>query len=224
MSINDWGLLYRTRLDILPVRGYRWSDSSTKTCRRCKSDIENAPHITNRCKSGLVLSTQRHDSILALLAQLLTEKGFLVTINRACPDLHGPSENSLRPDILTSICNRQVVLDVVVAYDTPHSLEAAYCRKVEKYLSTNIDVLPLVLGALGSWLPSNDDIRARFGIGARRWDVFRRLSRKAAISGSIETVRVHLREIRLDSGLDVEVDDEFDEAALEPVSTVMLEI
>ena len=166
--------------------------------------LKNATHNTNQSKFCLVLSTQRHDSILTLLEQLLIEKGLPVTVNRAYPDLQGPSENS-RPDILTSTCNRRVILDVVVACNTPHSLEAAYCRKVEKYLSPNTDVLSLVLGVLGSWLPSNDDICARFRIGARRRDVFRQLTRKAAISGPIEMVFVHLRVIRLDSGQDVEV-------------------
>jgi len=83
------------------------------------------------------------------------------------------------------------MIDVAVSYDIPENLEAAYTRKVVKYQHLG-QVLPLVLGSLGSWHPLNDDIRSLLAIDHRSWSAFRRKSRLAAIHGSMEMVKKHL--------------------------------
>jgi hypothetical protein len=84
------------------------------------------------------------------------------------------------------------MIDVVVAFDDPVNLEAAYKRKVEKYQEHGV-ILPLVVGSLGSWYPPNDDIRGVLGLNARSWAVFRRRARLAAIKGSMAMLRDHLK-------------------------------
>ena len=52
LEIRDWRLLHKTRLNLLPLNGYIWSNDNDKTCRKCKEGVENACHITNNCKVG----------------------------------------------------------------------------------------------------------------------------------------------------------------------------
>ncbi|KAI9550231.1 hypothetical protein GHT06_001520 [Daphnia sinensis] len=82
------------------------------------------------------------------------------------------------------------MVDVVVCYDQPGSMENAYQRKIEKYSSLG-RILPLVVGSLGSWNPRNEDIRSILGIDGRTWGAFRFKARLAAIQGSMEMVRAH---------------------------------
>jgi hypothetical protein len=84
------------------------------------------------------------------------------------------------------------MIDVAVSYDNLGNLEAAYSRKVAKYQHLG-RVVPLVVGSLGSWLPSNDDIRSLLGIDGRSWAIFRRKARLAAIQGSMSIIREHLK-------------------------------
>ena len=71
LSIIEWQLLHRCRLDLLPLRGYPWSIGDNKSCPRCFEGTETAVHITNHCKMGLQLSTKRHNSVLDLLSSLM---------------------------------------------------------------------------------------------------------------------------------------------------------
>ena len=90
---EDWKLLHRARLDILPLRGYPWYAEGDKSCRRCCQGLEDGPHGLNNSREGLGLATSRHDTVLSLLHRLLTKKGLTVSINRAVPG------QSLRPDV-----------------------------------------------------------------------------------------------------------------------------
>ena len=59
-----------------------WISATNKTCRRCGEGVENASHITNNCKLGLVLSTKRHNAILHSLADLLEKNRMEVTLDK----------------------------------------------------------------------------------------------------------------------------------------------
>ncbi|KAK4027849.1 hypothetical protein OUZ56_016990 [Daphnia magna] len=116
-----------------------------------------------------------------LLESLLVKQGHDVTINNAIPG------QSLRPDVEFQLSGSRVMVDVVVCYDQPGSLENAYQRKYDKY-SSHGRVLPLVVGSHGSWYPRNDEIRSILGINGRSLDAFRFKARLAAIQRSIEMV------------------------------------
>lgn len=100
----------------------------------------------NHCREGLVLATRRHDDVLVVLPRLLTRKGHAVTINKAVLG------QQLRPHVDLLHAGARLMVDVAVSYDTPHSLEVAFRRKVEKYEALGI-TLALVVGFLGSWYP-----------------------------------------------------------------------
>ena len=186
LSIKDWWLLHKTRLDLLPLRGYSWLQNTDRTCRRCGEGVENAPHITNNCKRGLVLATKRHNAILHSLATVLSKHRLDVALDKTFQD------SRLRPDLVTTARGTTFIIDVVVAYDSPSHLEEAYKRKREKYDSLAI-TLPLVVGSTGAWIESNDDIQSLLGIRANAWTRFRKTARKMAIEGSMEMIRAHLK-------------------------------
>jgi Reverse transcriptase (RNA-dependent DNA polymerase) len=186
IDFQDWPLLHASRLDRLKLRGYRWSEGTTHSCRRCGQGRENAFHVLNNCRIGLAQATQRHNSVQDMLVAQLTRKGLRPNVNRALPG------TSIRPDIEVTLNGARLMIDVVVAFDDPVKLEAAYKRKVEKYQEHGV-ILPLVVGSLGSWYPPNDDIRGVLGLNARSWAVFRRRARLAAIKGSMAMLRDHLK-------------------------------
>ena len=85
----------------------------------------------------------------------------------------------------------RVLIDVNVPYDNIGNLEIAFNRKVTKYMTLG-NILPLVVGSLGSWHPRNDDIRSLLGIDGRTWGLFRKKARLAAIQGSMAIVHDHI--------------------------------
>ena len=186
LRFEDWPLLHQARLDLLPLRGYKWSAGGNKTCRRCGTGRENAFHVLNQCRVNTGLMTERHNSVLGLLEQLMTRYGLQAKVNRR---LEG---TDLRPDVELSIAGARLMIDVAVSYDTPENLKSAHDRKVDKYL-VHGNIKPLIVGSLGSWYPNNDEIRSLLGIHPRSWAVFRRKARLLAIQGSTALLRQHLK-------------------------------
>ncbi|KAK4013360.1 hypothetical protein OUZ56_025650 [Daphnia magna] len=154
------------------------------SCRRCGKENETGFHVLNHCEEGLQLATKRHNTIQDLLESLLVKQGHDVTINNAIPG------QRLRPDVEFQLSGSRVMVDVVVCYDQPGSMENAYQRKYDKY-SSHGRILPLVVGSLGSWYPRNDEIRSILGINGRSWGAFRFKARLAAIQGSMDMVCAH---------------------------------
>jgi len=185
LNHKDWRYVHAARLDILPLHGYSWCTVPDKTCRRCTRDVETGYHVLNNCQMGLVLATQRHDSVLDLLVELLRRQGHQVTVNKAVPG------NRLRPDIEFRLSGSQVFIDVAISYDSHRNLELAWQRKVSKYEALGT-ILPLVVGSLGSWFPRNEEIRSLLGIDSRSWGAFRQKARVAAVKGSTVMIDKHL--------------------------------
>ncbi|KAK4024549.1 hypothetical protein OUZ56_009971 [Daphnia magna] len=144
------------------------------------------------------LGTARHPFSSGALVVLLTgaryelppmrkgkrDRGHDVTINNAIPG------KRLGPDVEFQLSGSRVMVDVVVCYDQPGSMENAYQRKYDKY-SSHGRILPLVVGSLGSWYPRNDEIRSILGINGRSWGAFRFKARLTAIQGSMDMVCAH---------------------------------
>ncbi|KAI9550058.1 hypothetical protein GHT06_001676 [Daphnia sinensis] len=149
LSFRDWRYLHRARLDILPLRGHSWfcSQEQDTSCRRCGKENETGYHVLNHCEEGLQLATKRHNTVQDLLETLLVKQGHDVTVNKAIPG------QRLRPDVEFLLSGSRVMVDVVVCYDLPGSMENAYQKKIEKYSSLG-RILPLVVGSLGSCNPS----------------------------------------------------------------------
>ncbi|KAK4013959.1 hypothetical protein OUZ56_026507 [Daphnia magna] len=184
LFFRDWRYHHRARLDILPLRGHSWfcSQEQDTSCRRCGKENETGFHVLKHCEEGLQLATKRHNTIQDLLESLLVKQGHDVTINNAI------TWQRLRTNVEFQLSGSRVMVDVVVCYDQPGSMENAYQRIYDKY-SSHGRILPLVVGSLGSWYPRNDEIRSILGI--RSWGAFRFKARLAAIQGSMDMVCAH---------------------------------
>jgi hypothetical protein len=182
LSPNDWTLLHRARLDLLPLIGYQWGGTAVKKCRCCRSDVENVRHLTSNCRIWMSERRARHDEVLKDLKKILEARGFQVRMNQRWPG------SELRPDLEVEAAGTKTIIDVTVAFDEPGNLQRAYDRKIEKYQHLS-QTFPLVLGALGSWKTENEAIRTFFGIPARQWAAFRRRSRTSVIRGSLDIIR-----------------------------------
>jgi hypothetical protein len=76
-------------------------------------------------------------------------------------------ENSaLRPDLVVKFTNPPTIIDVAVPISSADGLERAKASKIQKYKLLGL-ILPLVVGFLGSWLRSNDEIALALGVSER---------------------------------------------------------
>ncbi|MFO0089556.1 MAG: RNA-directed DNA polymerase, partial [bacterium] len=199
LSFGDWHNLHRARLGLLPVRSCPGSKIPDKTCRRGCREAETTAHVISHCKNNLSLYTDRHNQVLDSLAETIRKSGHHVTVN------HAFDHTILRPDLVINSTTPETIIDVTVPLDTAENLNSAHRKKVEKYNNLG-EVLPLVVGSLGAWLPSNDAIRDTLNIPPRLWNGFRRRSRFLAIQGTTRIIQRHLHNGPTDSSED-EVDD-----------------
>jgi hypothetical protein len=149
-------------------------------------DAETTSHVTSHCRSNLSAIFRRHDLVLSEIVKTVTGAGHEVTVNRVF------SGSVLRPDIVFSSANPPIIIDLTITLNYPESLDAGYARKIEKYSCLGL-TLPFVVGALGSWLPSNNAVAAAFSIHREPWRRFRRKCRLLAIQGSVAIINRHIR-------------------------------
>ena len=186
LSFEEWGLIHKSRLCILPLLGTAGLSAPDNRCRRCKEGAETTSHVVSHCRINLPALGRRHDAILEHLVKVIRKAGHSATVNKVFPG------TILRPDIVINTTTPHIIIDLTVTFDAPESLLAGYEGKVAKYghLGTT---LPVVIGALGSWLPANNIVAASLGIRPKSWCCFRRNSRLMAIQASMRVVSRHLR-------------------------------
>ena len=121
--------------------------------------------------------TGRHDRVQTILTDLLWDLGIEAVPKERLED------GRRIPDVTVTEGDSPVYIDITVPFDDPANLYRAAADKEEKYghLGT---VLPLVVGALGSWVPENDIIRTKLDIPQRLWDEARRKMRQSTIEDS----------------------------------------
>ncbi len=194
LNFEEWKLIHRSRLSILPLFGTPGISAPDKKCRRCRTDAETTSHVTSHCRVNLPEIGRRHDAILLELAKIICRAGHTIRVNQVFPD------TTLRPDIVITSATPQLIIDVTIPFDAPESLQAGFDRKVAKYGHLG-PTLPVVIGALGSWMPSNNAVANSLNIQPNAWRRFRRKSRLAAIQGSMRVVSNHLHAADRDEGL-----------------------
>ena len=210
LSFQDWHYIHRARLGILPVKCKPGSKISDQKCRLGCGKDETSHHVVSCCQVNMVMNTKRHDSILSLLATEAEKHGHRLTVNKAADD------NSMRPDLLINSVNPPLIIDVTVPFDIPNGMERAHGNKMEKYRHLG-PVLPLVVGALGSWLPTNDEIAIALGFSRRKWSFIRRKMKLLAIQGTTRIIANHLaRAAAVDP--DYELDELAEEEAREMIA------
>ncbi len=89
------------------------------------------------------------------------------------------------------VSGSRALIDVNVPFDNEGNLEIAFNQKFNKNTTLG-NILPFVVGSLGSCHPGNQDIPFLLGIDGRSWGVFRKKARLAAIKGSVSILQSHL--------------------------------
>jgi hypothetical protein len=133
----------------------------------------------------MVLATERHNAVQNLLVGLLGKYGHSVDVNKQF------AGSGLKPDIVIISAEQPILIDVTVTWDDPVSLKRAKQDKISKYQHLG-QILPLVVGALGSWPAETDELRQTLQLHPRDWNRFRRRARLAAIQGSTRIIHHHL--------------------------------
>ncbi|RUS84839.1 hypothetical protein EGW08_007380 [Elysia chlorotica] len=133
--------------------------------------------MVSACQVHLPEITGRHDRVQTILTDLLWDQGI-----EAVPNTSAEDGRSI-PEVTVVKGGSRVYIDVTVPFDDPANLYRAAQDKLDKsgHLGT---VFPLVVGALGSWLPENDQIPAALQIPRGKWNEARRSMRASAIEDS----------------------------------------
>jgi uncharacterized C2H2 Zn-finger protein len=174
--------IHAARLNQLPVnaapgRGNR-RPSEDQLCRRCnEGQRETLAHVLCHCRPQLARAiTTRHDMVVENVA-LLLRKQFpkaKLSIGKVC----SVAGRNLKPDIvmIDEAKSRVAILDIRCPFEgSTNSFENARISKREKYdiekLAFNMKGFDcicdaIVVGALGSWDPLNDQVLRQLGLSS----------------------------------------------------------
>ena len=195
LTFPQYRFALRARLNLLPTRTVQARCGKVipdTRCRRCHLVPETLSHITNHCLHNMGLIRARHNAVLERLIRATPPSLGDKFKEQPLPNTTGAN----RPD-LTIIApdGRSVILvDVCIPFEgVPEALQDAAQEKVRKYeplrqtlLSRfeRVEVLPFVVGSLGSWFPPNEEVLRKLHIGWRYAALMRRLCVASAIAGS----------------------------------------
>ncbi|XP_046638804.1 uncharacterized protein LOC124319615 [Daphnia pulicaria] len=135
-------------------------------------------HFLHKARLGIL-------PVRGLMAEETEKLGHTVSVNLAVDN------SGLRPDLVVTSTNPPIIIDVTVPLSSADGLEKAQARKIEKYKHLGV-VLPLVVGSLGSWLPSNDEICLALGFSGRKWQSLKKKMKLLAIQGTTQIIAKHL--------------------------------
>ena len=178
LSFTAWSFWSKAKLGCLPTKFIPGVASSDTMCRRCFQKEETTSHVVSSCSSMLLHYTKRHDAVEHILTNLLE----ILDVPHSLKVRSG----ALIPDI--TITSPHIVIDVTCPFDEVSNLASASDRKKSKYADIGT-VMPLVVGALGSWVPENDNIKRALNIPTDMWKKMKRKMRVAAIEGSAGTTQ-----------------------------------
>lgn len=178
----DWRFITKARLNCLPLNGCKRSQRQMdKRCRICGYVNETLPHVINHCNINLSKITARHDDIQNRLLRAIGPTSAKISINKAVAG----SGLQVRPDIVIQddANKRTLIVDIACPFDNKSTaLAEARIEKIRKYQPLvqhyqskgfECEVLPFVVGALGSWDPFNEitirklQLNRRFAIKMR---------------------------------------------------------
>ncbi|XP_046856078.1 uncharacterized protein LOC124449173 [Xenia sp. Carnegie-2017] len=196
IRFKDCRFIHRARLNLLPVNALKSCLSNTDPTCRHSVQPETLPHVICHCRPHMVQIRSRHNAIVDRLTNAV--RFGTVTTYRTIAN----SDLNLRPDIVIEEDNTGIIIDVTCPFDNDEdALSVAAQKKINKYqplkefvLSTGkkCDVLPFVVGALGSWYKQNELVMNKLGMTRRYKSLFRKLCCTDATQGSNNVYRLHL--------------------------------
>ena len=195
LSFYQYRFTHKARLNLMPVRTVQArcrKQVPSTLCRVCGREEEILAHVVNHCHYHMEMIRERHNAILERIIRAIPEHLGTKQKEQPIPGTSGAN----RPDLTIISPDGTSILLVEVSCPfegTPTALEDAARMKVDKYEPlcqvlrqkyTSVEVLPFIVGALGSWYPPNDRVLSRLHIGWRYASLMRRLCVVSAIAGT----------------------------------------
>ena len=195
----DWRFIHRARLGVLSLNGTRRWGNNNKKCRRCGAGRETIPHVLNHCTSHSRTWQLRHNEIQDRLVRAIPSRSGTVKTNCTVPESSLP----VRPDIhLRRPDGSYIFVDVTVPFeDREEAFSRARFHKEEKYRpliedlansGIQAEIHAIIVGALGSWDPSNDAVLGRLGVSRKYATMMRKLMCARTIAYSRNIYVSHL--------------------------------
>lgn len=168
-SGRDYIRAIQLRIGLLPTAGAPYVKAEAARCRHptCEGRRETLSHVLQWCPVTHYQRIQRHDRITQDLANHLKSTGFQI---QHAPRVH-TRDNRYIPDLLVVDTHSHTasIIESTVVWERGSSLLEAAKIKKDKYnipelldqikskynLQDRPQVLPFVVGARGSWAPSN---------------------------------------------------------------------
>ncbi|XP_027850614.2 uncharacterized protein LOC114129936 [Aphis gossypii] len=157
----DWRFVHRARLNLVPLNGSSSWRAGDRRCRRCRYNTESLSHVVDHCMRYTALYMARHNAIVARVKKAASTKFEVLSENQVL------GNQGLRPDLVLKKGPNIYIVDVTVPFDNRlEAFKVAATEKKVKYerLRTEMadrygcsaSVVPIIVGALGSWDPGND--------------------------------------------------------------------
>ncbi|XP_071575805.1 uncharacterized protein T26G10.4-like [Temnothorax nylanderi] len=202
----DWRFIHRAKLDVLPLNGARRWGEPDKRCRRCGGAAETLPHVLNHCGVHSAAIQLRHDAVLHRLWKACRLPGDK-RVNQRVEGVEGELEG-LRPDLVIrhEPSKSVVICDVTVPFENRwQAFKDARERKLAKYSPLaealqrkgyRVVVTAFVVGALGSWDPTNEGVLRLLRVGSAYATMMRRLIVSDTIRWSRDIYVEHVSGVR----------------------------
>lgn len=165
------------RLNLLPVRSNPTTPSHLRQCRNGCPQKETLCHILQHCSLVHDSRIKRPDHVVRRTAKEADRKGWNVQIE---PRIRGSDGELLKPDLLIWNDSKLIVCDIGIAWEGPDPLSQSFATKVAKYSRPSflesvslrsegrrIYVLPLIVGARGTWCSLNRHLMHHVGMSSK---------------------------------------------------------
>ncbi|CAK9816214.1 Retrovirus-related Pol polyprotein from type-1 retrotransposable element R2 (Fragment) [Anthophora plagiata] len=162
------------RIGLLPTRGAPYMKHTDCRNASCAGTRETLYHILQRCPVTHYNRINRHDNINKTLKESIQKKGHKC---EEAPRINTQSDRYI-PDLIAIHEDTAYIIETTVSYESKsNSISNAYAIKKEKYSkpeiaqkvknmynTSEVVVMPFVVGARGSWVASNDAITQTFNL------------------------------------------------------------
>lgn len=156
------------RIGLLPTKGAPYMVDCDCRNPSCSGTRETLYHILQRCPVTHYSRINRHDNINKTIKESIQKTGIKC---EEAPRINIKSDRYI-PDLVAVKDKKAYIIETTVAYESKsHSIKNAYKIKKEKYNTLEVknkiktmysvqevSVMPIVVGARGSWMVSNDDV------------------------------------------------------------------
>ncbi|XP_054720777.1 uncharacterized protein LOC129230404 [Uloborus diversus] len=157
----DWRFVHRARLNLLPLNAAKpWKRGADSGCRRCPGTQETLPHVLEHCMRNSAAYQRRHNAIVDRIKKAAATRFTILGENQQV------DPSNLRPDLVLQKGSTVLILDVTIPFENRlAAFETARQAKLQKYQPTaeffkssfaNVQIVPVLVGALGTWDPKND--------------------------------------------------------------------